>query len=73
MNGLVEITGLWAKKDKDGNEYFTGNIGKSSVIIFKNKGKKQDNHPDYRLYITENKKQEHAKEPSFDVSEELPF
>ena len=47
------IGALWLKEGKKG-EYFTGNVvidgEKHSIVIFKNDYKKEDKHPDYKIY-----------------------
>lgn len=63
MSDMVEATGLWQGKTKDGDIYYAGNMGKVRVLIFKNKHKKEDKHPDLNLYFAENKKQD-GKAPS---------
>ena len=62
---MNKIGALWTKKDKNGNYFFSGMIGegetKKSVLIFKNKHKKEDdektgkNNPDYIIYESENR------------------
>lgn len=52
---MIEITGLWLKETKDGKKYFSGTLGGASVLIFKNEKKGAPNHPDYKMYLAENK------------------
>ena len=71
---LTKISGLWKKKDNNGNEYFTGGVGGVSgkdtfsltadhnILIFKNTFKKKENDPDYNLFIAPKKDKEGARE-----------
>jgi len=51
--GLTRITGLWEKKDKNGNNYLCGNLNAiSRVMIMPNTFKRnEDKDPDYFLYF----------------------
>jgi uncharacterized protein (DUF736 family) len=52
----AEIGALWLRKSKDGNTtYLSGVINGIPVIVFKNGFKKEDKHPDYRVYKSEPK------------------
>lgn len=56
---LLEVTGLWESKDKDGNMILSGNLnGKIRIVIFKNGYKEAENHPDYRMYLSKKEPQE---------------
>lgn len=57
-----ELGALWKRESKGGEKYLTGtlkvkealNVGQElQVIIFSNKSKKADNHPDFNVYISE--------------------
>lgn len=52
-----KIGALWLKTSKAGNKYLQGTIdtkqGKIKIIIFKNNTKKQDKHPDYFIFRSE--------------------
>tara|TARA_R110002020_G_scaffold46195_5_gene131548 strand:- start:7392 stop:7658 length:267 start_codon:yes stop_codon:yes gene_type:complete len=73
---LTKISGLWANKDKNGNEYFTGGVGGVSgkdtftltadhnILIFKNAYKQKENDPDYNLFIAPKKEKEGGSSPS---------
>lgn len=56
MADLFKITGLWASESKTGEKYLKGTVSlpsgtKLDVLIFKNKNKSSDKHPDYLLNI----------------------
>jgi len=46
---MDKIGALWLKDGK-GGKFMSGIIGGKQVLIFKNKYKKQDNHPDYNVF-----------------------
>lgn len=52
---------LWLKTSKQGNKFMSGvvEIGgvKTDIVVFKNNYKKQENHPDYRIYLSEKREQ----------------
>jgi len=56
-SNLLEITGLWANKSKNGETYYSGYMGKSAILIFKNQYKTEDKHPDLRMFVGEGKRQ----------------
>lgn len=51
---LINATGLWLQKDKNGNSYMSGSLGGVRVLIFKVKEKKGENSPDYTLCFAPN-------------------
>lgn len=61
-----EVGALWTKLSKDKSQkYMTGHIqtsleGKIDIVIFSNKDKKTDKAPDFRVYLSEKKKDEAA-------------
>jgi len=57
-SSMLEITGLWANKSKNGDTYYSGYMGKSAILIFKNNYKTEDKHPDLRMFVAEGKKRE---------------
>ena len=50
-----ELGALWLKRKADGEPYFTGSISldggatKVGVVVFKNRHKNAETHPDYRI------------------------
>lgn len=70
---MVEISGLWAGKDKNGNSYMKGKMGSATVFVMKNT-KKGDNPkaPDYRLLVAPPKPKNEAPGAQND-SDEIPF
>lgn len=57
-----EVGALWTKLSKDKSQkYMTGHIqtsleGKIDIVIFSNKDKRTDKAPDFRVYLSEKKK-----------------
>ena len=49
-----DIGGLWSYTSKAGEDYMSGSIEiegkKHKFVVFKNKYKQQDNHPDYKIF-----------------------
>lgn len=66
---LLNVTGLWISEGKDGSTYLSGPMGSVRILIFKNKKKSSDKHPDYYLCFGQNESREKEKKDS----EELPF
>jgi len=58
LSDLIPLTGLWSNTDKNGNMTLSGNMGSARLVIFKNTHKKEDNQPDYNLYVTTKKPKE---------------
>lgn len=49
-----DIGALWLRESKNGNKYMSGVVEidgqKHPIVIFKNKYKEQEKHPDYRIF-----------------------
>ena len=55
MENMLNLCGLWSKKDKNDNEYFVGKLTYSTrLMVFKNKNKKLEKDPDYYITICKN-------------------
>jgi len=67
-SSMLEITGLWANKSKNGETYYSGYMGKSAILIFKNNYKTEDKHPDLRMFVAEGKKREEQASAPFYVT-----
>ena len=56
-----EIGALW-KRESPNQKYLTGKLKvdgvEKTVVIFSNKHKKKDNHPDFRIYKSEPRNQD---------------
>lgn len=70
-NKMIPIGGLWLNTKGD-IKYFSGNLGTAKLLIFKNKYKKTDTHPDYQMYVAPKEKKK--TETSNDTpSDDVPF
>lgn len=66
--GLVQLGALW-KKDKDGNQFLSGSMGSANVFVFKNKWKKNDKDPDYKIFVGRRSRAKQEKSESQDSSQ----
>lgn len=67
---LIEIAALWENEGKDGT-YFSGSLNGAKLLVFKNKFKEKDSHPDWKVYVAPKKPKE---QPAADTQdEEVPF
>ena len=58
MGELEPIGGLWKNKDKNGNDYFSGNFTyQTKLLVMTNSFKDKENDPDYMVYITRKDKE----------------
>jgi len=60
---MIKLTALWKNTKADGETYLSGTWGEAKVLVFSNKYKKESNHPDYIVYLAENKKQDGETQP----------
>ena len=59
MSDLIKIGGLWQNKDKNGNDYFSGNFTYGTkLLVMTNSYKDKENDPDYMVYIAQKEKKE---------------
>ncbi|MDB4314594.1 DUF736 domain-containing protein [bacterium] len=53
----LEIGALWKRQSKANNPYYSGKLEvdgkKYEVVCFPNTNKKEDKHPDVRIYLSE--------------------
>lgn len=77
-NKMINATGLWVQKDKqgnvlkdkNGNTWLAGNLGGVRVLIFKIKDKKSPTHPDFNMVFAPNEPAPSQREPGDD---DAPF
>jgi hypothetical protein len=60
---LKRIGVLWQKQDKNGKEFYSGNIelgalGDIRVMVFENEPKQEENHPDWIIHLATDEKDE---------------
>ena len=59
---MIKATGLWLNDSKNGEKYFSGNLGSLRVVILKNTLKEAGSkEPDWNMYFDENKPKEFPK------------
>lgn len=52
----LSLMGLWENEGRDGRVYLRGRLGNLTVWVFRNDRKTQDNHPDWNVFVTEDRK-----------------
>lgn len=68
----IMLMGLYEHRDRNGNQFFTGRLGMSDVMIFKNTKKSSEKSPDYWVYVAE--KPQDPKPPIHSSEDEgFPF
>ena len=59
MSDLIKVGGLWKNKDKNGNDYFSGNFTYGTkLLVMTNSYKDKENDTDYMVYIAQKEKKE---------------
>ena len=59
MSDLIKVGGLWKNKDKNGNDYFSGNFTYGTkLLVMTNSYKDKENDPDYMVYIAQKEKKD---------------
>jgi len=51
QNTMLQVTGLWINEAQSGEKYMVGYLGSLRVLIFKNRYKTDDRHPDYVMHF----------------------
>lgn len=73
---LVQIGALWKNENKDGETYLSGTFGAAKLLVFKNKWKKGEKDPDYKIFVGRRVRKEEGDEkkevPAETPAEELP-
>ena len=64
---MIQVTGLWLNDSKTGQKFMKGYMGNMTVLIFANKFKENDSHPDFIMYFSEKQKREES------TKDENPF
>ena len=72
---LLKICGVWKNKDKNGNEYFSGNYTYGTkLLIMHNSFKEKNSDPDYIVYLAPKKsKREEDSDGQADIETDVPF
>jgi len=71
---MTKLGALWVRTSKAGNKFMSGQIEiegqKTDLIIFKNKNKKTEKHPDLIIYLSEPREPRPVVD---DFEDEIPF
>jgi hypothetical protein len=66
---VIKLTGLWWGKDKNGNDYLSGQMSRSArMLILKNTKKAKPSDPDMSLFVVEERPREEAPKEKEDDS-----
>ena len=62
-NGMIELCAVWLseikRSDHAGEKFMAGDLGRNArLLIFKNRNKRNDKDPDYRVFIAPNDQQQ---------------
>lgn len=77
-----KIGALWLKETKDGKKYMSGVLedirGEIRIAVFRNDRKEKDNHPDYQIVISEERKERSESDQTVDSADtvdlsDIPF
>lgn len=69
---MLDLGGLWINESQSGNKYMTGYLGNLKIMIFRNKFKTEDKHPDYVMRLAE--KQRDTSDADKEKSpDDIPF
>jgi hypothetical protein len=49
-NQQKSIGALWKRQAKTGAIYYSGNIGDKKIVVFENRNKTKDNHPNLNIF-----------------------
>ncbi len=68
------IGALWLRESQKGNKFMSGVIiidgKKHQIVVFKNNYKQEEKHPDYRIFPSQPKEAQGAKD---DFQDDIPF
>lgn len=63
------IGAMWLKTSKAGNKFMSGVVEvdgvKTKIVVFKNDRKENEKQPDYKIYLSEDKKREENDDNPF--------
>ncbi len=77
-----KIGALWLKEAKDGKKYMSGVLedirGEIRIAVFRNDRKEKDNHPDYQIVLSEERKERSESDQVADSTDavdlsDIPF
>lgn len=68
---MLQLGGLWINESNSGNKYMSGYLGNLKIMIFRNKFKTEDKHPDYVMRLAE--KQRDTESEAEKDKDDIPF
>lgn len=68
---MLDLGGLWINESQSGNKYMAGYLGNLKIMIFRNKFKTDDKHPDYVMRLAE--KQRDTESEAEKDKDDIPF
>jgi len=73
MAEFVEVCALWWNTSKkDGKKYLSGSFGPNNkIMLFPNQFKKEDKHPDYKMFIVKKERKEDGSSVPDDMQPSL--
>jgi hypothetical protein len=73
---MIKLAAFWKKTSKEGRGYYVGKLGDGKLLLFQNKDKKSENHPDLQLFIVQDtgkKERETRNQAEPEGEEDIPF
>ncbi len=62
-----KIGALWLRETKDGKKYMSGVLedirGEIRIAVFRNDRKEKENHPDYQIIVSEERRERSESDP----------
>lgn len=56
QESLINVCGLWKHQTNQGEEYYSGTLGGAKILIFKNRHKQEERHPDFNMCMAPKQK-----------------
>jgi hypothetical protein len=70
----VQIAGLWANVNQNGEiTSMSGSLGGARLLVIPNKFKREQKHPDYKVFIVQNPPKDRAPQQTVQDESDLPF
>ncbi len=70
-----KIGALWLKETKDGKKYMSGVLedlrGDIRIAVFKNDRKEKENHPDYQIVVSEERRERSEPDQTAQAADEV--
>ena len=79
MSDIIKFGALWRQEKSDGTVYYSGRLNRDTkILVFKNKYKKEERHPDLNIFLapaTDGGKEERpdSRNNSQPSGDDIPF